>query len=64
MTIYDEVNDYDHPIKKLTGDLGRFGVSTSENVMYIEFETDLYTNDHGFLAKFYYGKFYRVDQNA
>ena len=55
LTIYDEANDYYNPIKKLTGNLRSFGVSSSGNVMYLKFETDSWVNDIGFLATFYYG---------
>ena len=55
LTIYDEANDYNNPIKKLSGNLRSFGVSSSGNVMYIKFESDSVVNDFGFLATFYYG---------
>ena len=55
LTIYDEANDYYNPIKKLSGNLRSFGVSTSGNVMYIKFESTMYDAGNGFLATFYYG---------
>ena len=55
LTIYDGVNDDSNVIKKLSGNLRNFGMSSSGNVLYIKFESDGHNNDNGFLATFYYG---------
>ena len=55
LTIYDEVHEYYNPIKKLSGNLRSFGVSSSGNVMYVKFESDAWVNDIGFLATVNYG---------
>ena len=55
LTLYDGVNDDSNVIKKLSGNLRNFGMSSSGNVLYIKFESDGHNNDNGFLATFYYG---------
>ena len=59
MTIYDGSNSDSDIIKKMSGHLGSFGLSSSGNVMHIELKTS--NNgypDKGFLATYYYGKSY------
>ena len=55
LTIYDGANEDSNEIRKLSGNLRSFGVSSSGNVMYIKFEADTWDRENGFLATFYYG---------
>ena len=55
LTIYDGANDYSNQIKKLSGNVRQFGISSNGNAMFLKFVTDSYDIYNGFLATFYYG---------
>ena len=57
VTIYDGYNSASHVIQKLSGNLERFGISSSGNTMFIMLDAkSLHWMSIGFLAKFHYGK--------
>ena len=56
VTIFDGSNYDSAVIKKLSGNLGSFGMSSSGNVIYLKFKSDTATNTNGFLVTFCYGK--------
>ena len=58
MTIYDGLNDQSNQIAKLSGNLERFGISSTGNSLFVIFESDASVTKDGFLSTIHYGNPY------
>ena len=56
MTIYNGVNDQSTQIGKWRGNLASFGISSTENSLFVKFKSDHYdSGSTGFIATIHYG---------
>ena len=55
LEIYDGLNEQARQISKLNGNLGSFSISSTDNFLFIKFET-FYAQFGGFIATINYGK--------
>ena len=58
VTIYDGSNDQSNQIRKLSGNLESFSVSSCGNFLFVKFESDHDQSKEGFHATIQYGKPY------